>query len=95
MLQSDFVAHLVRKGVLRDAQALSSGLGARRRDGLGEVDWVGLTKLTPSAFADELADFYRCDRVARKELVGSRFAGAELSAGFLKEELLFPYEQAS
>ena len=95
MLQSDFVAHLVRKGVLRDAQALSSGLGARRRDGLGEVDWVGLTKLTPSAFADELADFYRCDRVARKELVGSRFAGAELSAGFLKEEHLFPYEQAS
>ena len=95
MLQSDFVAHLVRKGVLRDGQALSSGLGARRRDGLGEVDWVGLTKLTPSAFADELADFYRCDRVARKELVGSRFAGAELSAGFLKEEHLFPYEQAS
>jgi general secretion pathway protein E len=95
MLQSDFVAHLVRKGVLRDAQALSGGLGARRRDGLGEVDWVGLTKLTPSAFADELADFYRCDRVARKELVGSRFAGAELSAGFLKEEHLFPYEQAS
>jgi general secretion pathway protein E len=95
MLQNDFVAHLVRKGVLRDAQALSSGLGARRRDGLGEVDWVGLTKLTPSAFADELADFYRCDRVARKELVGSRFAGAELSAGFLKEEHLFPYEQAS
>jgi general secretion pathway protein E len=95
MLQSDFVAHLVRKGVLRDAQALSSGLGARRRDGLGEVDWVGLTKLTPSGFADELADFYRCDRVARKELVGSRFAGAELSAGFLKEEHLFPYEQAS
>jgi general secretion pathway protein E len=95
MLQSDFVAHLVRKGVLRDAQALSSGLGARRRDGVGEVDWVGLTKLTPSAFADELADFYRCDRVARKELVGSRFAGAELSAGFLKEEHLFPYEEAS
>ena len=95
MLQSDFVAHLVRKGVLRDGQALSSGLGARRRDGLGEVDWVGLTKLTPSAFADELADFYRCGRVARKELVGSRFAGTELSAGFLKEEHLFPYEQAS
>jgi general secretion pathway protein E len=33
--------------------------------------------------------------VARKELVGSRFAGAELSAGFLKEEHLFPYEEAS
>jgi general secretion pathway protein E len=95
MLQSDFVAHLVRKGVLRDAQALPNGLGARRRDGLSDIDWVGLTKLTPSAFADELADFYGCDRVQRKDLVGGRFAGAELSAGFLREEHLFPYEHAS
>jgi general secretion pathway protein E len=95
MLQSDFVAHLTRKGVLRDAEPLHGGSSARRRDAPGEVDWMGLTKLTPSAFADELADFYRCDRVQRKDLVDSRFAGAELSARFLKEEHLFPYEHAS
>ena len=95
MLQSDFMAHLARKGVLRDPHAADGGMRERRRDALGDVDWVGLTKLTPSGFADELAAFYRCDRVQRKDLVGSRFAGARLSPRFLKEEHLFPYEHPS
>ncbi len=95
MLQSDFIAHLARKGVLRDPHAVDSGVGLRRRDALGEVDWVGLTKLTPSGFADELAAFYRCDRVQRRDLVSGRFAGAQLSPRFLKEEHLFPYEHPS
>jgi general secretion pathway protein E len=94
MLQSDFMAHLARKGVLRDPNAVD-GAGPRRRDALGDVDWVGLTKLTPSGFADELAAFYRCDRVQRRDLTGSRFAGARLSPRFLKEEHLFPYEHPS
>ena len=59
------------------------------------IDWVGMTKLTQSAFADELAAFYRCDRVQRGELVGGRFAGEQLSPRFLKEERLFPYEDRS
>jgi general secretion pathway protein E len=91
MQQSDFIAHLVSKGVLRDAQ----GGGPRRRDGLRGVDWVGLTKLSPSAFADELANFYRCERLQRQDLTGARFAGADLSARFLKEEQVFPFERAS
>jgi general secretion pathway protein E len=95
MLQSDFMAHLARKGVLRDPHAVDGGMRERRRDALGDVDWVGLTKLTPSGFADELAAFYRCDRVQRRDLVGSRFAGAQLSPRFLKEEHLFPYEHPS
>ncbi len=95
MLQSDFMAHLARKGVLRDPHAVDGGVGPRRRDALGDVDWVGLTKLTPSGFADELAAFYRCDRVQRRDLVGGRFAGAQLSPRFLKEEHLFPYEHPS
>jgi general secretion pathway protein E len=95
MLQSDFMAHLARKGVLRDPLAVDGGMRERRRDALGDVDWVGLTKLTPSGLADELAAFYRCDRVQRRDLVGSRFAGAQLSARFLKEEHLFPYENPS
>jgi general secretion pathway protein E len=95
MLQSDFMVHLARKGVLRDGQAVDGGIGARRRDMLGEVDWVSLTNLTPSAFADELAAFYQCDRVQRGDLVGGRFAGAQLSPRFLKEERVFPYEHAS
>jgi general secretion pathway protein E len=95
MQQSDFIAHLDRKGVLRDGQAADSG--ARTRRGLisGDTDWVGLTKLTASAFADELAAFYRCDRVQRSDLLGHRFAGAELSPRFLKEERLFPYRHSS
>jgi general secretion pathway protein E len=95
MQQSEFMAHLARKGVLRDAQALNGGSGARRREGLREVDWAGLTKLTPSAFADELADFYGCERVQRRDLMAGRFAGAELSTRFLKEEQIFPFERES
>ena len=30
---------------------------------LRRLDWLGVTKLTPSAFADELAAFCGCDRV--------------------------------
>ena len=55
MLQSDFMGHLARKGALRDAQVVDSNLNRSRRDGLGELDWGGLTKLTQAAFADELA----------------------------------------
>ena len=95
MLQSGFIDHLARKGVLRDAQPLDSAPSARRRDHLDDCDWIALTKLTQSAFADELAAFYDCDRVERQELVGSRFAGTELSPRFLKEQRLFPYQAAS
>jgi general secretion pathway protein E len=95
MLQNDFIAHLARKGVLRDAPAIDGTVNLRPRDGLSDLDWVGLTKLTPSGFADELAAFYRCDRVQRNDLVDGRFAGAKLSPRFLKEEHVFPYEHPS
>ena len=65
MLHADFINHLARKGVLRDSQIADGGLNARRGDGLSDLDWIGLTKLTPSAFADELATFCRCGRVQR------------------------------
>jgi general secretion pathway protein E len=91
MLSNDFVAHLARKGVLRDAQLAESG----SKWGDGELDWVGLTKLTPSAFADELAAFGGYNRVQRGELVASQFVGAQLSARFLREGRLFPYEDPS
>jgi general secretion pathway protein E len=92
MLQSEFMSHLARKGVLRDPQSLDGGGTASRRDTFGDLDWVGMTKLTQSAFADELAAFYHCNRVQRGELAGGRFAGEQLSPRFLKEERLFPYE---
>ena len=95
MQQSDFIAHLDRKGVLRDGQAADSGARTRRGLTFSDTEWVGLTKLTASAFADELAAFYRCDRVQRSDLLGHRFAGAELSPRFLKEERLFPYKHSS
>jgi general secretion pathway protein E len=92
MPQSDFISYLVRKGALRNAQELDAGMATRRRDSLGDIDWLGMTKLTHTAFADELATFYRCGRVQRTDLVGGRFAGERLSPRFLKEERLFPYE---
>jgi general secretion pathway protein E len=94
-MSGDFIAHLARKSVLRDPQVLEGGLNGRGDDTLGDVDWVGLTKLTASAFADELADFCGCDRVQRAELVGSKFVGAQLSARFLRQGRLFPYESTS
>jgi general secretion pathway protein E len=90
--QSDFISYLVRKGALRNAQELDAGMAARRRDSLNDVDWLGMTKLTHTAFADELATFYRCGRVQRADLVGGHFAGERLSPRFLKEERIFPYE---
>jgi general secretion pathway protein E len=95
MPQSEFISHLARKGVLRNAQELDGGTAARRRDTFGDVDWAGMTKLTHAAFADELATFYRCRRVQRGDLVGGRFAGERLSSRFLKDERLFPYEDRS
>jgi general secretion pathway protein E len=95
MLHSEFIDHLARQGVLREQQALDGGSNSRRFDAQSDIDWVGLTKLTQSAFADELAAFYRCKRVNRGELVGGRFAGSKLSARFLREGRLFPYEDAA
>lgn len=93
MQHSDFIAHLDHKGALRDGQALDGA--TRRRLAYGDTDWVGLTKLTSSAFADELAAFYCCDRVNRSALLANPFAGAQLSLRFLKEAHLFPYEHPS
>jgi general secretion pathway protein E len=95
MLNIDFVTHLARKGALRDADGLQGALAARRRDGQGSLDWVGLTKLTQPVFADELAACYQCPRVQRSELTGNRFADALLSRRFLREGRLFPFEDAS
>src|SRR5215203_4365482 len=95
MLHSDFLAHLAERGALRDPQALDAGLRDRRPETRGEFDWVGLTKLTQSGFAEELATFYGCDRVNRGDLVASRFLGTELSPRFLRERRLFPYETPS
>src|SRR5215831_17355358 len=94
-MYNDFITHLARKGVLRDPQMANGGLSARRGDGLGDLDWVGLTKLTASAFADELAAFCGGSRVQRGDLADSEFAGAQLSARFLREGRLFPYQDSS
>ncbi|HEY8066802.1 MAG TPA: GspE/PulE family protein [Methylosinus sp.] len=88
MSQSAFVDHLSRKGVLREPEALES---ARGRDMAGEIDWTSLTRLTPSDFADELAQFYACKRIKRGELAAEEFAGKRLSRRFLKDGRLFPF----
>ncbi|MGF6312188.1 general secretion pathway protein E [Bradyrhizobium sp. i1.8.4] len=90
----DFMAYLADKGALRDSQK-DEAAGRARNGSAGHIDWSALTKLTPSALADELASFYQCDRVRRDDLVDGRFAGNEMSTRFLKEERLFPYESAA
>ncbi len=93
MFPNDFIDHLTRRGVLADAPIL--GAAPMARGGSADVDWLGLTKLTASGFADELAAFYGCVRVQRSDLVGGRFAGREMSSRFLRERRLFPFENRS
>jgi general secretion pathway protein E len=94
MRQGEFIAHLDRKGMLRDGHAVDGGLSARRGLAFNDTDWMSLTKLTASALADELAAFCGCDRVQRRDLLTCRFAGAQLSLRFLREEGLFPFERS-
>src|SRR5919107_6078077 len=75
---TEFLAHLVRSGALADARGCELALAARRRDGRGEIDWIGLTKLSPTRFVEELAAFYRCRRADRRDLLAEAFAGGRL-----------------
>jgi len=96
MLRSDFLAHLSRRGILRDAENVDSNArGMRGRNADDEPDWVSLTNLTQSDFAEELANFYHCARAQRGEMIGGRFLGGQLSPRFLKDGRLFPYEGPS
>src|SRR5579864_2505984 len=95
MPPNDFIDHLARKGVLRNEPMAGGAAAALRHGAAGEVDWLGLTKLTQSAFADELASFYGCRRVQRADLAAGRFAGRQMSARFLRERRLFPFEGGS
>src|SRR5262249_55527029 len=83
------------QGCTAQCAGACAAMASRQRDSLGDIDWLGMTKLTHTAFADELATFYRCRRVQRADLVGGSFAGKRLSPRFLKEERLFPYEDRS
>lgn len=92
-LPADFLSHLAAKGALRDGQGTDVARAGCNADGSpGHPDWSAVTKLAPSALADELAVFYRCGRVRRDDLVEGRFAGGEMSTRFLREGRLFPYE---
>ena len=95
MLHSEFIDHLARKGVVRDEAVVQDRQGPLRSDAIADVDWVGLTKLTQSALADELAAFCKCARMQRRDLIGGRFAGGQLARRFLKDGRLFPFEDGS
>jgi general secretion pathway protein E len=94
MPQIDFMDHLARKGVVR-AEAAVDRLKLHRADAISDVDWMGITKLSQAAFADELAAYYNCQRVLRAQLTDGRFAGAQLSVRFLRQQRLFPFETSS
>ncbi len=93
-VQKSFLDYLVDKGVIGNTAAQDSSLKLRQAETSSESDWINLTKLAPVAFANEVAAFYACRRIQRTELTSDRFAGAALSPRFLKEERLFPFEDA-
>jgi general secretion pathway protein E len=86
-----FASHLRSKGVGTDSSSFGANAKAGALLGNTHSDWLARTKLSAGAFADELARFYSCKRVQRADLAEARFAGAELSARFLREERLYPY----
>jgi general secretion pathway protein E len=84
-----FIERLAAAGALRLADA---GEPLRR----GAVDdWASLTTLTPTAFADRLAEFFGCKRLERGALSADAFAGAQLSPRFLKDARVFPFKTES
>lgn len=93
MSREAFLELLARKGALREGEALERARRAGGGDAGGELDWASVTNLSAPAFADALADFYSCARVARGALAGAEFAGASLSPRFLKDGRLFPFLQ--
>ncbi|HUC51624.1 MAG TPA: GspE/PulE family protein [Xanthobacteraceae bacterium] len=99
MLAKEFIAHLAGRGGLRNGHAGNKGLNGAAEsafDTVGDdVDWLELTQLTPTAFADELAAFYGCDRVQRSDLLNAQFAGEKMSWRFLRERRLFPFIDGS
>jgi general secretion pathway protein E len=93
MPPADFLDYLAGKGILD--QAVNADTARRQRNGdgsTGQFDWTAAAKLAPAVLADELATFYRCSRVGREDLVQGRFAGSGMSARFLREGRLFPFE---
>jgi hypothetical protein len=82
------IAH-VPDPIRRSSHLQAERVIVRRRR---RVDWLGLTNLTPSTFADELAALYSSDRMRRADLVGGRFAGQPTSSRFLRERRLFAFE---
>jgi general secretion pathway protein E len=89
-----FIDHLASKGLLQNSQILGGALDDGQFRANGELDLDSLTELTPSALADELADFYQCARLQRNDLIANRFAGESLSPRFLKDGRLLPFEDA-
>ncbi|HEY8065239.1 MAG TPA: GspE/PulE family protein [Methylosinus sp.] len=93
MSREAFLDYLARKGALREGEALEAVRRAIGGEASAQFDWTSVVTLAPSAFADELAEFYGCERVARGGLAGGAFGGALLSPRFLKEGRLFPFVQ--
>lgn len=92
MSRAEFIDHLSRRGVSCAETANDNEKAAGRIEAGGaDRDWLLRTRLSASAFADELASFYSSRRLLRTELLPDRFAGADLSLRFLKEGRFFPY----
>ncbi|WP_166143764.1 GspE/PulE family protein [Methylosinus sp. RM1] len=91
MSRDAFLKYLAHEGGLREADAFEPVRRANESEAFAEFDWASATKLSASAFADELAKFYSCERVTRGELAGVTFGGALLSPRFLRDGRLFPF----
>ena len=99
-----FVEYLRQAGRLKAADTMgATGTGARNRlqgdirstlqsAALGKL-WE-VTNLSASEFADEVARFYNYDRVALQDMLSATPLVAAFSERFLRETLVFPYQEA-
>jgi general secretion pathway protein E len=92
-----FVEHLRQNNLL--ARTTGSGElaeqgGGDRSHGQNSDKLWELTDLSASEFADEAARFYHCERVTLQDLLSAPPLIAAFSQRFLRETLVFPYQNA-
>jgi general secretion pathway protein E len=97
-IANEFANHLRRKNHLAQDSADAPG-GAAPSQGGSQGDRMlhklwGLTDLSASDFADEVAAFFQAPRVTLQDLLAAEPLAQRFSQRFLREMLVFPFQSA-
>ncbi len=87
----EFANHLRRKNHLAEDSAILNGSAQSQGDRTLHKLW-GLTDLSASDFADEVAGFFQVPRVTLRDLLAAEPLAHRFSQRFLREMLVFPFQ---